>query len=203
MHTTSYHLPLVWLSLLVAVFASFVALDLVGAVSRATGRAKALWLGGGTFAMGFGIWSMHFIGMLAFEMHSVTMAYDALLMGVSVFVALAASGFALFVMSRPSVSVSAALGAATAMATAIAGMHYIGMYSMRMPVRLEWHWDMVILSIIIAFFSSLGAIVVSIRLRNSRSPGPSIPRRHLDGPWDRGHALHRDGSGDFQARPPS
>src|SRR5262245_38528994 len=63
-----YDLKLVALSLIVAAIASYTALELAGRVTASKGRASWLWLAGGAFAMGTGIWSMHFIGMLAFRL---------------------------------------------------------------------------------------------------------------------------------------
>src|SRR5688500_3154631 len=74
---------LVVVSILIAVFASYTALDLAGSVSHARGRARAAWLTGGSVALGVGIWSMHFVGMLAFRMPGMTIAYDALLVAAS------------------------------------------------------------------------------------------------------------------------
>ena len=62
----SYDFRLVALSYLVAVIASYTALDLAGRVTAARGRSRVVWLTSGAFAMGIGIWSMHFTGMLAF-----------------------------------------------------------------------------------------------------------------------------------------
>ena len=67
----TYNLFLVALSIVIAVIASYVALDLAGRVTASTGRARKIWLAGGAAAMGGGIWSMHFIGMLAY---SITVA---------------------------------------------------------------------------------------------------------------------------------
>jgi len=58
---TSYNFDLVIISVIVAILASYVALDLAKAVTRAQGRVRNIWLTGGALAMGFGIWSMHFI----------------------------------------------------------------------------------------------------------------------------------------------
>lgn len=64
----SYDLSLVALSLCVAILASYTALDLAGRIASAKGAARILWIGGGAVAMGIGIWSMHFVGMLAFSL---------------------------------------------------------------------------------------------------------------------------------------
>ncbi len=63
----TYDLRLVALSYLVAVFASYTALDLAGRVTSSRGRARTVWLLGGALSLGIGIWSMHFIGMLAMD----------------------------------------------------------------------------------------------------------------------------------------
>ena len=62
----SYNYVLVALSVLIAIFASYAALDLAGRVTAAGGWTRAVWLLGGADAMGSGIWFMHYIGMLAF-----------------------------------------------------------------------------------------------------------------------------------------
>ncbi|MGH8652055.1 MAG: MHYT domain-containing protein [Gammaproteobacteria bacterium] len=61
----TYTYSLVLLSYVIAVLASYVALDVSSQLRRQTTRAAfAYWLVGGAFAMGAGIWAMHFIGML-------------------------------------------------------------------------------------------------------------------------------------------
>src|SRR5689334_9931797 len=96
----SYDLRLVALSYLVAVFASYTALYLAGRVTSARGRARMLWLVGGAASLGIGIWSMHFIGMLAFVLPMPT-SYDPLLVLLSLLIAMLASAGALVVMSQP------------------------------------------------------------------------------------------------------
>jgi PAS domain S-box-containing protein len=157
---------LVALSFGVAIFSSYVALNLAHSVTQARGRAQALWLACGALAMGVGIWSMHFIGMLAFEMPGMSMAYDIPLMILSIVVAVGASALALFVISRPIVATGSIVSGGIAMAAAIAGMHYIGMYSMRMAARIEWNLYLVVASILIALGASFGALLILTKLRN-------------------------------------
>jgi PAS domain S-box-containing protein len=161
-----YSPSLVLLSIAVAVFASFVALNLAHSVSQAKGRAQLVWLAGGALAMGIGIWSMHFVGMLAFEMPSMEMAYDVPLMLLSVLVAVFASALALYIVSRPAVTHMSLLLGGVAMAAAISGMHYIGMYSMRMSARIQWNPYLIVLSVLIALAASFAALMIAIRLRN-------------------------------------
>ena len=70
-----YDYRLVALSVLIAVLASYTALDLAGRTTAARGRVRLTWLAGGATAMGVGIWSMHYIGMLAFSL-PVLVLYD-------------------------------------------------------------------------------------------------------------------------------
>src|ERR1700680_2332349 len=135
--THSYHAPLVILSVIVAIFASFAALELAGRVRSESGAPRLGWLAGGGAVMGLGIWSMHFVGMLAFHL-PVPIGYDLSLMLVSVVVAIAASFLALIVISRPELGASTLVPAGTLMGGAIAGMHYIGMAPMRMGARQSY-----------------------------------------------------------------
>lgn len=116
--------------------------------------------------MGIGIWSMHFVGMLAFEMPGMEMAYDIPLMALSVLVAIGASALALFIVSRPVTPIGSIAAGGVAMAAAIAGMHYIGMASMRMAATIQWNIYLIVLSVVIALVASFGALFLSIRLRN-------------------------------------
>src|SRR5918911_5610382 len=95
----TYQPALVGLSILIAILASYTALDLASRVAAATGRARVAWLAGGSVAMGVGIWSMHFVAMLAYSM-PVQMRYDVSLVLLSAVVAIAASLLALIVVSR-------------------------------------------------------------------------------------------------------
>src|SRR3954468_10068621 len=110
MMTGTYESPLVALSILIAICASYTALTLAGRVSIARGRAQVAWLLGGSVAMGSGIWSMHFVAMLAFHL-PVSISYDVPLVSLSFLAAVAASAFALFVASRSLVGVKRVIAA--------------------------------------------------------------------------------------------
>ncbi len=97
----SYNPLFVVLSVLVAILASFTALDMASRVSASRhSRATLGWLLAGGIAMGAGIWSMHFVGMLAFRL-PIPLGYDLGLTVESLLVAIAASLFALWLVSRP------------------------------------------------------------------------------------------------------
>ena len=80
MLTSTYNLWLVLISVLVAMLASYTALDMAGRITAADGRSARWWLAGGSLAMGSGIWSMHFIGMLAYHL-PIAMGYDPWITG--------------------------------------------------------------------------------------------------------------------------
>ena len=126
----SYNYALVALSVLIAMFASYAALDLAGRVTAAGGWTRAVWLLGGAGAMGTGIWSMHYIGMLAFVL-PVPLAYHWPTVLLSLLAAILASVVALGVVSRQKMGASQAVAGSVLMGTGIASMHYIGMAAMR------------------------------------------------------------------------
>ncbi|MGH8039562.1 MAG: putative bifunctional diguanylate cyclase/phosphodiesterase [Stenotrophomonas sp.] len=160
---------LVVVSLLVAMLASFTALDMANRVTTApTPRLSLLWLLGGGSAMGFGIWSMHFIGMLAFRL-PIPLGYDVLWTTVSLLLAIAASVFALWLVSRPTLPYSRLTLGALLMGSGIAGMHYLGMAAMRMQPGIDYDPGWVALSLLIAVAASWVALFVAFRLRHSEN----------------------------------
>ena len=131
--TGTYDIWLVSLSIAVAVIASYVALDLAARLAASTGNKTArYWLIGGAAAMGTGIWSMHFIGMLAFRL-PIPISYDIAITLLSLLIAVLVSGLALHTISRGNLSARRLAGAGLLMGTAIASMHYTGMAAI-MPV---------------------------------------------------------------------
>ena len=74
--TGTHDSALVLLSIVIAVAASYTALDLASRVRASLGWARHAWLATAALAMGGGIWAMHFVGMLAFSMPSMEVTYD-------------------------------------------------------------------------------------------------------------------------------
>jgi len=165
----SHDTTLVLLSVLIAIVASYTALDLVNSIAIARGKARLAWLAGGAMAMGVGIWSMHFVGMLAFRLSGVSIAYDIPLLLLSVWVAIVASALALYLVSRPKPPFSSLVLDSLIMGAAIAGMHYIGIASMRMPVEVVWNLPLVLLSILIAVIASFAALQIACKTRDDLS----------------------------------
>src|SRR5438445_3032531 len=127
----SYDYRLVVLSVVIAICAAYAALDLAGRTTAAAGKVRLAWLAGGAFAMGLGIWSMHFIGMLAFSL-PIPVLYDWPTVLLSLLAAIFAAAVALFVVSRPKMGWLRALIGSAFMGGGIATMHYTGMAAMRL-----------------------------------------------------------------------
>ena len=161
----SYTSSLVVLSVVMAMCAAYVALDLAGRTTAARGRARAWWLVGGAVTMGVGIWSMHYIGMEAFHL-PVPILYDMTTVIVSLVAAIVASAIALFVVSRAGFKWGTAAAGSLAMGIAICAMHYVGMAAMRLPAMCEWNYGIVALSVVIAVVVSLVALVLAFKFRS-------------------------------------
>jgi diguanylate cyclase len=95
----AYNLGLVFLSYFIAAFASYTALDLAMRIGESHGKPKKFWIGGCAFAMGGGIWAMHFTGMLAFEL-PIAISYDVKFTIFSLLFAIFSSGFAFFYVNK-------------------------------------------------------------------------------------------------------
>jgi two-component system sensor histidine kinase/response regulator len=153
----SYDYRLVALSVFIAILASYAALDLSGRVTSAQGRARLLWLSCGAVAMGIGIWSMHYIGMLAFRL-PVPVQYDWPTVLLSLLAAVFASAVALFVVSRREMGLLRAAVGSIFMGSGIAAMHYIGMEAMRLPAMCNYSTGLVIVSAVLAMVISFVAL---------------------------------------------
>src|SRR5258705_5992304 len=163
----SYNYWLGALSVLIAIFASSAALDLAGRVTATIGWTRAIWLLGGAVAMGTGIWSMHYIGMLAFIL-PVPVAYHWPTVLLSLFAAILASAIALYVVSRPMMNAFRALAGSVLMGVGIASMHYIGMDAMRLPAMCKSDSSLVVLSVVFAVLISFAALWITFHLRDGK-----------------------------------
>src|SRR4029077_8037088 len=163
--TGTYDYRLVALSVLIAMLASYAALDLASRVTAARGRIRFAWLAGGATAMGTGIWSMHYIGMLAFSL-PIPVLYDWPTVLLSLLAAVFPSAIALFVVSRRKMGLLAAAVGSVIMGAGIATMHYTGMAAMRLPAMCHYSSGLVTLSVVLAIVISLVALWLTFRLRN-------------------------------------
>ncbi|HEV2612614.1 MAG TPA: MHYT domain-containing protein [Noviherbaspirillum sp.] len=162
--------PLVLVSVLVAILASFTALSMAGRVASNTGASERSWIAGGAFAMSIGIWSMHFIGMLAFRL-PIPVGYDPWITTMSWLLAFGASWLALWQISQPNMAFRSLVSAAVLMGIGINAMHYTGMAAMRMQPGIEYDVTLFILSVAIAILASGAALWIAFRLRDG---GPHV-----------------------------
>jgi two-component system, sensor histidine kinase and response regulator len=160
----TYDYRLVALSVVIAICASYTALDLAGRVTAAHGRPRRYWLAGGAAAMGLGIWSMHYIGMLAFSL-PIPVAYDWPTVLASLLAAILASAVALYVVSRKRMGLWNAVIGSVAMGAGIAAMHYIGMDAMRLAGMCHYSTSLVAVSILLAIVISFVGLWLLFHVR--------------------------------------
>lgn len=189
----SYDYRLVALSIVLGMFASYTALDLAGRVTSCRGWGRAGWLCAGSFAMGTGIWSMHYVGMLALKM-PMPVAYHVPTVVLSLFAAILASGTALFVASRAQMDLRHEAVGSLVMGAGIAGMHYVGMAAMRCSATVIYNWNIVGFSVALAIAIPLVALRLAFRMRDENPMsvrkissalvmGSAIALMHYTGMW--------------------
>ncbi|MGU3494324.1 MHYT domain-containing protein [Xanthobacteraceae bacterium A53D] len=173
MHHAGVHDPLlVGLSVLIAMFASYTALDLAARIRASRGWIRHGWLAASAIAMGGGIWAMHFVGMQAFSIPGVPISYDLSLTLFSLFLPILVTAFGFFVASQTSVDKPTLVLSGLVMGLGIAGMHYTGMAALRLPAEVHHLPVWVALSILIA----IGASTVALQLAFRHT---SVPQRLL------------------------
>lgn len=163
--TGVYDSGLVALSLAVAMMTAYVALDLAARVADTGDRGHSwLWLASGAVVMGAGIWSMHFIGMLAFSL-PVTLGYDLPLTLLSLLIAVLASAVALFVVRGVAPGAVLLSAGALLLGAGISAMHYTGMAALRMSPPVTYDPLLFSVSIVIAVAASFAALWIALILR--------------------------------------
>lgn len=162
--TESYQPELVLLSMAVIFFAGFTALALAGRFQTSSGQSRLGWLLGAAIALGGGIWSMHFVAMLAFDMGMpVRYAPGSTIVSFLVSVAVVAAGLAI-VAFRPGNRYSLLI-AGTIAGLGVSAMHYTGMAAMQMGATIQWDVRLVILSVLIGIAASAAALWLSFNSR--------------------------------------
>lgn len=167
---SSYNLPLVALSVLVAIFSASVALDISSRLKYAKNISHLRWITAGAFVLGLGIWSMHFIGMLAFHL-PVEVSYHFGLVLLSIVPAIASCAIAFYLISKPSVSWRNLFTGAFFISAGIVSMHYLGMDAMRMDAMISYDPFLWTLSALIAFAASFVGLALLFYI-------PNVPRFH-------------------------
>jgi len=154
---------LVCMSVAIAILGSYAALDLTQRSADSDGWHRRRLIVAGGVTMGLGIWSMHFIGMLALRM-SMPVSYNYPLVALSLLVAVAGASMALSVVTRPHVARRGLVLAGLFMGLATAAMHYIGMAAMQMAAVIHWDVLLVLASVVIGVLASLVALWILVRI---------------------------------------
>ena len=162
---TTYDYRLVALSVALAILASYTALELAGRVTAGRGRVQLAWLTGGAFAMGSGIWSMHYIGMLAYRL-PIPVYYHLPTVGLSLLAGVLASLTALFVVSRERLRAFDVIAGSLIMGGGIAAMHYTGMAAMRLAAMHDYRRGLWWLSVAVAVVVSLVGMTLLAHFRD-------------------------------------
>lgn len=156
---------LVFLSIVIAMVASFTALSLAGRVRASAGWPRRLWLSAAAVTLGGGIWSMHFIAMLAFSMPGLEMSYDLGLTLVSLGIALVFTGAGFSVIDWETFSSRRIVAAGLLMGSGVVAMHYVGMAAMRMAATLTYERLWLAISVLIAIGAATAAVWLAARDR--------------------------------------
>jgi diguanylate cyclase (GGDEF)-like protein len=161
-----YNPWLVSLSIAVAIMVSFTSLRLACRVAESNGLARRLWLSLGAVSMGVGIWSMHFIGMLAFSLE-IPLRYDVERTVLSLGVAIVTSGFAIAIASRDQLGWLRHAVCSLVMGAGIVSMHYLGMSAILVVPSINYNWLLVAASGLVAVLAAFVALWLTFRLRRT------------------------------------
>ena len=175
MASQSYDVWLVFLSYAVVAFASYTSFYLVERVIAAsTPAARRKWLMIGAIAMGIGIWTMHFVAMLAFELEfGRTAQYDILITALSALFAIVASGFAFNFVSQKSRGIGRLILAGIVLGAGIGAMHYTGMAAMRMNAMIRydplWFGASIVVAVLLSCVA-LRSMSFTVEARENEKP---------------------------------
>lgn len=164
----TYSGSLVSMSILIAVLAAYTAIDMARRIAASGhGGSAGGWLAGGALAMGTGVWSMHFVGMLAYSL-PIPMGYDARLTILSWVVGVASCAFGLWLTTREKLPVQRIVLGAIVMGGGLMAMHSMGMIAMRMQPAIVFDRGLVALALAIGVTASGAALVIIHHLRAAR-----------------------------------
>lgn len=161
-YTGSYHAGLVIWSVLIASFASFCAFEILHRLPQL--RHSKRWIATASGMMGLGVWTMHFIGMEAFQL-DCEITYDPLLTAASMIPGTIAAGFALYALNQKSRTMGNVLLTSLVLAGGIGLMHYTGMAAMKFQGILRYDLKLFLLSLLSAFVLAYVALSIKTYLR--------------------------------------
>ncbi|CAN5904576.1 bifunctional diguanylate cyclase/phosphodiesterase [soil metagenome] len=160
----SYYPWVVLVSVIIASLAGYVSLDLAKRVRTPDRGVAAAWWVGGSIALGTGIWSMHFVGMLAYSL-PIALGYTKWLTFASWIAAVGVSAVALAVASSGSLRPARLVAGSVCMGAGICAMHYVGMAAIDVAPGIVWNHWLVAASVAIAVVASGTALAIFFWLR--------------------------------------
>jgi NO-binding membrane sensor protein with MHYT domain len=155
--------PLVILSFMAALLASYTALDMGTRLRRATGRVRVVWLVGSAVVLGGGIWSMHFLAMLAMNA-GLPIAYSFDLTALSLITAIAIVAFGFHLVTRPKPSIARQITAGVIVGGGVAAMHYTGMAALILNGAISYEPWLVAASVLVAVVAATAALWLTLNL---------------------------------------
>jgi NO-binding membrane sensor protein with MHYT domain len=166
-----YDLVLVGLSVLVAILSAYGALLVSQHVlSKPSRTMRRMWITGGGLCLGAGIWAMHFIGMLAFELPCTT-GYDTTLTLLSTVPGILASVLVVNTISHQHISTLQLFNAGALFGAGVGAMHYTGMAAMRINGLIRYDAAIFSLSILVAVVLAVLALWLKFKLQRRNSLG--------------------------------
>ncbi len=170
----TYNPWLVLLSVSIAVVAAYATLGLAGRLAYSQGGAWRAWLAGGAMAMGFGIWAMHFVGMLALRM-PISLSYSAPWTVLSMLPATLAAALLLTMIRHiPRPHAGHILLGSVVLGGGIGSMHYTGMLAIEVAPPIGFDWRMVLVSVGVAVGLSVAGVWLAFR--HARDAGSGLTR---------------------------
>lgn len=158
----SYDPLLVALSIVIACAGAFAGLQLAHRVGFGPGPRRKAWLSGAAVALGCGIWSMHFVGMLAVSL-PIAISYDILLTLVSALLGILFTGLGLYSASYGPLTARKLGLAGLLMGLGISTMHYVGMAAVRGNCVIAYTPSLVAASVLVGIAASSLAIWLAFR----------------------------------------
>lgn len=156
----TYSVELVLLSIIVACIAAFVSFFINDQIKQNTLLSKTTWILLAATAFGLGIWSMHFLGMAAVELH-VMMTFNKLQTILTIVPAIFSSFVAFYFFNQPRHTLRRAIFAGTFIGTGMIFMHYFGMAAMKLDgISYSYRNGSVLFSYIFSILISISALLI-------------------------------------------
>ncbi|MED3573726.1 MHYT domain-containing protein [Cytobacillus praedii] len=169
-HIGLYNDKLVLLSIFIAIISSYASLNIFSRIPKSKRNNQAFWLLTGSYILGLGIWTTHFIGMLSFEMHA-PVTYQLKLNAFTLLLGMAVSFICFYIATYSERKFSSLFICTLILGIGIIVIHYVGMKSMHTKVEMSYNSLFVILSMLIALLASGAALFVFFHKKMANQRG--------------------------------